>query len=198
MSTAEAAHDAGPFDALIAHASARPERVLLESEGMTLLEMLGFAVPRREVVADADAIARWTTSPFEGERVVLKALSPQILHKTDAHAVAVLPNRVAALHEAASEMETRLAGRGVVLATEADRQQGEDAKLQSHARASVTAARRTCHGRVAPSRTARTRAESSSGDNGVGGGDSAGAAWADGGGSGRLAAVAYALASASP
>lgn len=113
MSTVEAAHDAGPFDALIARASARPERVLLESEGMTLLEMLGFAVPRREVVTGADAIARWTASPFEGERVVLKALSPQILHKTDAHAVAVLPNRVAALHEAASEMETRLAGRGL-------------------------------------------------------------------------------------
>ncbi|MFN8586221.1 MAG: acetate--CoA ligase family protein [Candidatus Eisenbacteria bacterium] len=109
MTTLEAARAVAPFDALLARASARPERVLLESEGMALLDALGFATPRREVVANADAIARWDASPLAGERVVLKALSPRILHKTDAKAVTVVANRVAALHEAAREMETRLA-----------------------------------------------------------------------------------------
>lgn len=80
---------------------------------MALLEALGFATPRREVALNADVIARWGRSPVAGEHVVLKALSPKILHKTDAHAVAVLPNRVSALHEAACEMESRLGAQGL-------------------------------------------------------------------------------------
>lgn len=113
MTTLEAGSAGAPFEDMLARAGARPERVLLESEGYTLLDTLGFATPRREIVANADAIARWDASPLAGERVVLKALSPRILHKTDAKAVAVVANRVGALHECAREMESRLGGQGI-------------------------------------------------------------------------------------
>ena len=98
---------------LIERASARPEGVLLEPEGLDLLALLGFHVPRRVRARDAAEFARMPWPSLPGERVVLKAISPLLPHKTDAGAVAVLPNRSSAVAEAAREMEARLAGRAL-------------------------------------------------------------------------------------
>ncbi len=98
---------------LIDRASRRPEGVLLEPDGLDLLALLGFHVPRRVRARDAAEIARMPWPSLPGERVVLKAVSPQLLHKTDAGAVTVLPNRSTTVARAAREMEARLADRAL-------------------------------------------------------------------------------------
>ncbi len=94
---------------LLEHARTRPEGVLLESEGMELLAALGFDVPKRGFAVNAAALAAWSESPVPGARAVLKAMSPKLLHKTEAGAVAIVENRIEALAAAAREMEARLA-----------------------------------------------------------------------------------------
>jgi acyl-CoA synthetase (NDP forming) len=105
--------DDGALARAIAPALGRPEGVMLESEGLELLRALGFAVPNAARFADAAAIGTWTPPAWAGERVVLKALSPRILHKTDEGAVAVLPARPDAIAAVAREMRARLAARDV-------------------------------------------------------------------------------------
>lgn len=99
--------------ATLDRASHRPEGVLLEHEGLDLLEALGFRVPRRIRARDAAQFTRMPWPSLPGERVVLKAVSPKILHKTDAGAVAVLPNHSDTVAATAREMERRLGGRGL-------------------------------------------------------------------------------------
>ncbi len=94
---------------VLERARRRPEGVLLESEGMTLLAALGFDVPHRVPARDAAEIATWTRSPLPGERAVLKAMSAKLMHKTEAGAVVIVPNRVEAIAAAARAMQDRLA-----------------------------------------------------------------------------------------
>ena len=98
---------------LVARLGGRPAGPVLEPEGLDLLEAIGVGVPRRARAKSAAEIARWTHLPFVGERVVLKVVSRNILHKSDVRGVAVLPGRIEALTTAAREMETRLAGHGI-------------------------------------------------------------------------------------
>ena len=86
----------------------RPPGPVLEPEGLDLLEAAGIAVPRRVLVKSAAEIALWTQLPVPGERVVLKAVSPKIPHKSELKAVAILPARPEAVAAAAREMERRL------------------------------------------------------------------------------------------
>ena len=97
----------------LAALAARPPGPVLEPEGLDLLEAAGIAVPRRVLVKNAAEIALWTRLPVPGERVVLKAVSPQIPHKSEIEAVAVLPARPEAVAAAAREMERRLERQGL-------------------------------------------------------------------------------------
>jgi acyl-CoA synthetase (NDP forming) len=86
----------------------RDAGVLLETEGMDLLAALGIEVPARLLVRSAAEAARLEAPPFAGERAVVKAVSARILHKTEAGAVALVPNTVAAIAAAVGDMEARL------------------------------------------------------------------------------------------
>jgi acyl-CoA synthetase (NDP forming) len=81
--------------------------VLLETEGMALIETLGIATPRRIELPNAQAAAALGDPPLAGERVVLKAVSPHLLHKTEVGAVSVVPNRRAAILAEIEAMERR-------------------------------------------------------------------------------------------
>ena len=89
----------------------RAQGVLLESEGLALLEALGVRVPRHVTCFGAGAAAAVAEAMLPGERVVLKALVPGLLHKTEAGAVRILPNRRDAITAATATMERGLADR---------------------------------------------------------------------------------------
>ena len=92
---------------VMARARWRGFGTLLESDGFALLDAVGIATPRRlecETVDEVPGLA----GELPGDRVVLKALSPDVAHKTELGAVRVLPHRADALAAAANEMARRL------------------------------------------------------------------------------------------
>ena len=101
------------IESLLANARHRAAGVLTEPEGMDLLEAAAIPTPRRLLFAGSADAARLAAPPFPGERVVLKVVSPAILHKTEAHGVAVLANTPQAIRAGLAEMERRFAGQGV-------------------------------------------------------------------------------------
>jgi len=105
--------DGGALRAALAAPRHAARGVLLETEGLAVLEAAGLATPRRVVFATSRDALGLPDPPLPGERAVLKALSPDILHKTEAGAVRVIPNRRANVIAAAADMERRLAGRGL-------------------------------------------------------------------------------------
>lgn len=109
---ARPARDSGAR-ALLEYLSSRGPGPVLEPDGLDLLEAAGLEVPRRERVPDAGEMALWTRVPVPGERVVVKAVSPAVLHKSEMQAVAVVPSRVEAVAAAAREMERRLGHLGL-------------------------------------------------------------------------------------
>jgi acyl-CoA synthetase (NDP forming) len=82
---------------------------LLESEGLDLLDALGLRTPARQWVRDAEDLSRidWATV---GDPVVLKVVSPHLLHKTDVGGVAVVRGTAADVSRAMAGMVERLGG----------------------------------------------------------------------------------------
>ena len=91
-------------------ARCRDRGVLLETEGMALLDAIGIATPRRIELPDATAAERLDDPPLPGERLVLKVVAPQLLHKTEAGGVRVIECRREAVVTAARDMARRFAG----------------------------------------------------------------------------------------
>ncbi|MCX6552707.1 MAG: acetate--CoA ligase family protein [Acidobacteria bacterium] len=100
--------------ALIERVRRDGRNVLLETEGLALLEALGLPAPAHVVVPDADAVTSEVLAPFSGARVVVKVISPQILHKSDVGGVAVVETSVGIVRAAIADMQARLGPRGVV------------------------------------------------------------------------------------
>jgi len=98
---------------ILAGARAEGRHVLLETEGLDLLDALGIRRPRHRFLrGSADPGAR-EGSGLPGDRVVVKVVSPAILHKSDVGGVAVVANTPAAITAAVRDMETRLAHHGI-------------------------------------------------------------------------------------
>jgi acyl-CoA synthetase (NDP forming) len=88
--------------------------VLLETEGLEVLEALGFRAPAHLFVRDAAGAASADTSALGGDRLVVKVVSPSILHKSDVGGVKVVEHRRDAVVAAVSDMEERLGDRAIV------------------------------------------------------------------------------------
>ena len=146
--------------AAVASARADGRDVLLEHEGLALATAIGLAVPRHVVLpcgpsqatrpaagpatrrateptarpvatrADADdgAPAGWESVP--GERLVIKALSPELLHRSDVGAVRIVARRDAAI--AMDDMARAFASpelRGLLVAEYVDHETGLGGEL---------------------------------------------------------------------
>ncbi|HSL21628.1 MAG TPA: acetate--CoA ligase family protein [Vicinamibacterales bacterium] len=96
--------------ALIERARAAGRRALLETEGLELLDALGVARPRHRFIRGSAEAARLDGTGLPGDRLVLKVVSPEILHKSDVGGVAVVGNSRSDVATAIHDMETRLAG----------------------------------------------------------------------------------------
>jgi acyl-CoA synthetase (NDP forming) len=96
--------------ALADRARAEGRRVLLEPEGYALVAALGVATPHHLFLRRPHELDHADTSDL-GERVVVKVVSPELLHKTDVGGVVTVRNDPAALRAAMDRLAGRLAGR---------------------------------------------------------------------------------------
>ncbi|HSK09236.1 MAG TPA: acetate--CoA ligase family protein [Vicinamibacterales bacterium] len=87
--------------------------VLLETEGLGLLGALGIPAPRWMLVSGAEEAADTDTSGLGAGRVVVKVISPRILHKSDVGGVKVVSHTRNAIVAAIADMERRLGGQDV-------------------------------------------------------------------------------------
>ncbi|MCX7024484.1 MAG: acetate--CoA ligase family protein [Spirochaetes bacterium] len=76
-----------------------------EVEGLGLLAALGLEAPRWHFVKGSGEVAALV--PFEGEKAVVKVISPEILHKTEVGGVAIVPNSKDGIARAMAAMEAR-------------------------------------------------------------------------------------------
>ena len=84
---------------------------LPEHEGMALLSSLGIPVPTHFIVPSPADIRQTLLNDLPGDRVVLKIISPEILHKTEVGGVAIVRKRLRDVRKAATEMVEHVAGR---------------------------------------------------------------------------------------
>jgi acyl-CoA synthetase (NDP forming) len=109
--------DFGTIDRILDAAAARGDAVLVEPDGYPILRALGLHCPRHLLVRDAREVPP-SGLPLPGDRVVVKAASSQILHRSDAGAVAVVVNHpaiVAAAIEAMARHVPRTGLRGFTI-----------------------------------------------------------------------------------
>ena len=88
--------------------------VFLETEGLQFLEALGLPSPAHVFFRSAAELAAEALERLAGDRVVLKVVSPQILHKSDVGGVAIVGKSLPSIVAAATDMQMRLGARGVV------------------------------------------------------------------------------------
>ena len=88
--------------------------VLIETEGLRFLEALGLSAPAHVFVRSAAELTSAALGRLAGSRVVVKVVSPQILHKSDVGGVAIVDKALPSIGAAMSDMQTRLGSRGVV------------------------------------------------------------------------------------
>ena len=82
--------------------------VLLEPEGYTILAAAGMDVPAFRVVRDADAVDSAALDTLSGDAVVLKVVSPDVLHKSDVGGVKVVARTVEAVREGVATVLDRV------------------------------------------------------------------------------------------
>jgi acyl-CoA synthetase (NDP forming) len=80
---------------------------LLETEGLAVARALGLEVPFHVQVEGSREVKTISLSSFPGDRVVVKVLSPNILHKSDVGGIAIVPRESRAVTRAVREMERR-------------------------------------------------------------------------------------------
>ena len=88
--------------------------VLLETEGLQLLDALGLPAPACLFVKGAAEVGAGLLERLPGQKAVVKVISPQILHKSDVGGVAIVDNTVEAVSAAISRMDGSLGTQGVV------------------------------------------------------------------------------------
>ncbi len=95
---------------VLAAARAAGREHLLEHEGLALARHLEIGVPFHRFVAGSGASEAVDFSLFPGDRLVVKVVSPAILHKSDVGGVAMVPRSHPEVARAIREMERRFEG----------------------------------------------------------------------------------------
>jgi acyl-CoA synthetase (NDP forming) len=87
--------------------------VLLETEGLGLLEALGLPAPAHVFAARGTAVDEVRLDRLPGTKAVVKVISPRILHKSDVGGVAVVDKTVEAVAGAIARMDAALGSQDV-------------------------------------------------------------------------------------
>ncbi len=118
---------------------ARAERrtALFEHEAYELLEAAGIRCPAHVFVPDGRAVTGADLARLGASRVVVKAVAPGLLHKTEIGGVEVVPAAIPEIEAAVARMRERLAGTelaGCLLAAFVDHDRDPGAELLASAR----------------------------------------------------------------
>jgi acyl-CoA synthetase (NDP forming) len=86
------------------------QSALIETQGLALLDAMGIGRPHYAIARDADEAASSVDfTRFRGDKIVVKVISEDILHKSDVGGVAILPNNKTAVVEAIAAMHKKFA-----------------------------------------------------------------------------------------
>ncbi len=105
--------DTTSLSVILDRAVADGRTALLEPEGLGVLDALGVATPARLVLAPGDRITTGRLAALPGEKVVVKVVSPVILHKSDVGGVTIVDKTADAVNGAIDTMHARLGARDV-------------------------------------------------------------------------------------
>ncbi len=122
----------GELREIAGRALAEGHRALLETEGLAVAGLLGIRSPRYQVVSGAAEAERLEPDEFSGERVVVKVLSREVLHKTERGGVEVVSRNRESLVAALRRMEGRFRGvdvAGYMIAEYVDHDPGPGGEL---------------------------------------------------------------------
>ncbi len=100
--------DTNTISRILNAATERGDRVLLETEGFELLRAMGFRTCVSCFVRSAQDVRRPGWHSPDGDRVVVKVVSREILHKSDVGGVAIVANDPAAIAATVDAMATAL------------------------------------------------------------------------------------------
>ena len=95
---------------IVEGARAEGREVLLETEGLELLGAMGIAVPEYSFVRDVGRLEDTDLSALPGDEVVVKVVSPEILHKSDVGGVAFADKDLKSVKKAIRSMESAFDG----------------------------------------------------------------------------------------
>lgn len=93
----------------VATARAEGRRILLEPEGLIIAAALGLRVPRLVELRHESELRRLNLESFHGYAVVVKVMSPDIVHKTDVGGVRIVPKNREAIAHAITDIRAKLA-----------------------------------------------------------------------------------------
>jgi acyl-CoA synthetase (NDP forming) len=93
-----------PAHPVLLGAEAEGRSILLEHEVYALLAAAGIGVPRHVFVTSPDALDEEACAAMAGEEAVVKIVSTDILHKSEAGGVVVVDNEPAAVRDAAARV----------------------------------------------------------------------------------------------
>jgi len=96
---------------ILTRAIGEGREALLETEGLDLLAAMGLPFPEHQFVRSSRELARTTLLP--GDRVVVKVISREILHKSDVGGVEIVFNKKSAIRASIKGMEQRFEGKAV-------------------------------------------------------------------------------------
>jgi acyl-CoA synthetase (NDP forming) len=95
---------------LLEEARERGDQVVLEPDGLVLAAELGIHVPAHQMVRGVEEARALDLTSFPGDRVVVKVISPGILHRSDVGGVRVVAKDAGEVAGAVEGMERSLAG----------------------------------------------------------------------------------------
>lgn len=100
-------------DAILKRAGEEGRSQLLEPEVYSIIETVGaIRPPVYRMIVDPAEIRTARLAEFPGDRVVLKVVSPEIVHKSDAGGVAIVPKDAEIVAERAARMMAEARSRG--------------------------------------------------------------------------------------
>ena len=106
--------DYSKINKILNNAKKEGRKVLLETEGLDILKAMDIAVPNYFFLHSCNDVAKLTLKELPStDKIVLKVVSPEILHKSDVGGVKIIDNNLELLCAAVSEMKKNLSNKDI-------------------------------------------------------------------------------------